>query len=53
MELIMALNYLSNFAGAKEVVIALAEMGKQNPDGLRELIRFLKIKTAQYDKSKG
>jgi len=47
----MALNYLSNFAGAKDVVIALAEMGKNDPEGLKETIRFLKMYTAKYAKS--
>jgi hypothetical protein len=51
MELIIALNFLGTFPGAKQSLLALAEMGKQNPEALKEIIRFLKIKTAQYDKS--
>ena len=53
MELMLALNFLSNFAGAKEMVIALANLGKKDPEALKDIILFLKIKTAKYDKPKG
>jgi len=52
MELMLALDHLATFPGAKEMVICLSEMGKQDPEALKETIRFLKIKTAKYDKSK-
>jgi len=52
MELMLALNHLSQFAGAKEALLCLSEMGKQDPEALKEMIRFIKIKTAKYDKSK-
>lgn len=45
LELLEALNYLSSVSGAKEAVVSLAKLGKKDPEGLAEIIRYIKLKT--------
>jgi len=45
LELLEALNYLSGVSGAKEAVVSLAKLGRQDPERLAEIIRYIKLKT--------